>query len=510
MISLRKLASFSRWQGAVLCLGLLATLVAACSVLLDHDKNQCNTDGDCAAVFGGRPFCDNHVCVASGLGPDGCFSGVPSTPQEFANQCSTSRCERFDNCKRIGLCKTGDAVPPALPPPDAGPAPPPVDAPPPAVQPCTEAGRNTIVISGSTAIQPFFAPLAQVLATNTPPYQLAYQPSGSCAGVEGMFSPDVNKHVIKDLPGRQAVLYGTNGVPTDCTLGPAGTPLDVGVSDVFASSCVASYAPSDTIAEYLGPIQAMAFVVPTASSQTAISAEMARVVFGRGRLDPSAAPWTDPGLYFVRNSGSGTQQMLSRAISVDARRWWGSDYGSNSRVRDTLKAVQSTRADGAIGILSTDVADEARGGLRVLAFQGEQQLCGYYPDSSQFTKDKAAVRDGHYSVWGPIHFFARVSGGIPTSPAAAALVTRFSLAKLDKPLLDAIIKIGFVPPCAMKVQRKAEMGPISAYAADFQCGCYFEATVEGGAAPASCKACSGPADCPAGKPACNLGYCEQK
>ena len=507
MTAMRSLVS--RWHRAALCLTLLLCLAAACSVLLDRGAHQCETDADCAA-FGGHPSCAQHVCVASGLGPDGCFAGTPTTPLQLANQCSTYKCEAFDNCKRLGLCKPTDAVPTPLSPPDAGAGPPPADAPAPPATPCVDGSKNVVVVSGSTAIQPFFAVLAPILAAGSPAYQIVFQPSGSCAGVDTQLNPDSGKRTIKDLPGRPALLYDATGAPTECTLGAAGQVTDVGVSDVFASSCVASYAPSATVAEYLGPIQPMTFVVPAGSSQTAISAEMGHVVFGRGAQDPASAPWTDPALYLVRNSGSGTQQMLARAISIDAKKWWGTDAGSSGKVRDTLKAVASTRADNAIGILSTDIADAERGRLRILAFQAEQQLCGYYPDSSPFSRDKAAVRDGHYTVWGPLHFYAQVNNGVPTSAGAQALLTRFTLTKLDKPLLDAIIKIGLIPTCAMKVQRKVEMGPISAFSPDYQCGCYYEATVEGGAASPSCKPCAGPSECPADKPACNLGYCEQR
>jgi hypothetical protein len=230
-------------------------------------------------------------------------------------------------------------------------------------------------------------------------------------------------------------------------------------------------------------------------------------VFGRGSTDTKSNPYADPSLYFIRNSGSGTQQMLSRAIEVDAKRWWGIDQGGSSKVRDTLEAVAPSKSTGAIGILSTDFTDPERSRLRMLAFKGKDQICGYYPDSTLFTRDKSNVRDGHYSIWGPVHFYAQVTGGVP-SQAAAALVTRFSLPRLDQTLLDAIIKIGFVPACAMNVQRTLEMGPISTYSPEFHCGCYFEATVPGGTAPASCQVCKGPADCPTGKPACNNGFCE--
>ena len=74
--------------------------------------------------------------------------------------------------------------------------------------------------------------------------------------------------------------------------------------------------------------------------------------------------------------------------------------------------------------------------------------------------------------------------------------------------LQAVSKSGLVPPCAMTVKRTSEMGPLQAYSPPAACGCYFEATVPDGQAPASCRSCVGPADCAGDRPACNNGYCE--
>jgi hypothetical protein len=233
-------------------------------------------------------------------------------------------------------------------------------------------------------------------------------------------------------------------------------------------------------------------------------------VFGRSNNDPNSMPYSDPSLYFVRNSGSGTQQMISRAIKVDATKWWGLDRGGSSQVQTQLQAVSAGLANSAVGILSTDFADTVRGSLRILAFQDVGQLAGYYPDSSLNTRDKRNVRDGHYSIWGPVHFFAALTTNNNTLPnmAATALVNKFTAGKLDQPLLDAIIKGGLVPPCAMTVKRSSEMGPLEPYAPSAACGCYFEAHVVDGQAPANCKTCSGPTDCSGDRPACNFGYCE--
>ena len=494
-----------RWQRLFLVIAGLAMTVTACSLILDHNDVQCSTDSDCIP-FGGHPYCQQNVCVTSNLGPDGCFFGTPMQPADFANQCSTASCSPFDDCSRLGIC-SGQDLDPAVTPPgiDAG-TPPPDAAVGPTLPPCVAPGVNTVVVGGSTAIQPFLAVMAPLLAANSPPYVIAYQPSGSCKGVDEIFNPNPAAHLVTDIVGKQALVFSATGTSSSCTFG-SGVNLDVGASDVFSTSCNTAYTASTSIGEYLGPIQPMTFVVPSSSTETSISADMAHDVFGRGNTDTKTVPYVNPALYFIRNSGSGTQQMIARAINVVATAWWGKDRGSSGGVRDQMEAVAPAQAGAAIGILSTDFADAERSRLRILAFQGSGQDCGYYPDSTLFTRDKRNVRDGHYPIWGPEHFFAAVTSGLP-SAAASAFVTRFTFPRLDQPLLDAIVKSGLVPACAMAVTRTAEMGPVSAYTPDFECGCYFEATVPGGTAPATCQVCSGPADCPVSAPACNNGYCE--
>lgn len=503
----RRLAALQRWSGAALAAGAISLLAVACSFIFDRSAEQCSTDKDCAS-FGAHPFCQQGVCVESNLGPEGCFYGTPTTPAEFANQCSAAQCEAFDNCARLGVCEAGAKLPALVNPPpvDAGPPPDTGDAP--ALPPCVEAGSNTVVITGSSAVENFLEAVEMLLGLEQPPYSIAFQPNGSCNGVDQIFNTDSNRRVVKDSAGRKNTLYRPDGTRAECSFGTTGVPVDVAISDVFSTTCNTGYLPSSIIGEYLGPIQPMTFVVPVTSDQKTISAEMGHVVFGRGNTDPGmAAPYSDPSLYFVRNSSSGTQQMISKAIDVDARSWWGVDRGGSSRVRDLLKAVPPAKASNAIGILSTDFADEERANLRVLAFKDRGQTCAYYPDSTLQKKDKQNVRDGHYPIWGPLHFYARTtSGGVP-SPPAAAFLNRFTVAGLDASLLNKIIDKGLVPQCAMKVQRTTEMGPLSSFEPPYGCGCYYEARING-SPPASCKACGGPGDCTSAAPACNNGFCE--
>lgn len=381
---------------------------------------------------------------------------------------------------------------------------------------CVDPARpNIVYVAGSSAIKNFLSVTAGLLAANDPPYTIVYQSQGSCTGVKAVFSEVAEERVIKDIPAtpekdaNYAVFFNPDGTYQECFLDPAGNEVDVGASDVFATTCDFPAAPAGvTIADYEGPIQPMTFVVPAASQQRNISAEAGYLAFGLGGQSGSfsAAPWTDATFFFVRNASSGTQQMVSRAVGVPADQWWGVDKGGSSAVRDDLKLiVDAASADKAIGILSTDVADSVREDLRILAFQAEGQSCAYWPDSTPFSFDKQNVRDGHYPIWGPVHFYARQeAGGLPSADAAA-LVTGFAKPSLDIELLEAIIAQHLVPKCAMHVQRTAEMGELSRYQTEYRCDCFFELIAEGST---SCQACTLASECPAERPACNYGYCE--
>lgn len=497
----------ARFVPAALAVGMLGGMVGACSFLFDRTEEQCTTREDCVAQgFTGTPVCEQGVCVATNLGPEGCFLGTPTTPEQFANQCTTAQCEAFDNCARLGICKPTDPRPAPVAPPDAGVSSS-VDASFP-MQPCVEDPATTIVVTGSTAVGGFMQIAAQLLATSG--FRIAYQPSGSCNGVEQIFNPDPTKRIAKDRSGTVSLLFptdGTKGIP--CTWG-SGAAVDVGVSDVFSTSCKPEYVTSANIADFLGPVQPMTFVVPAASDQTVISAAMGHVLFGRGN-DPKAAPWTDPSLFFIRNASSGTQQMLARAIGIDAGKWWGKNTGGTIGVVSGLQSVVPALASSVIGILSTDALrnEETRRNIRILAFQDEGQLCGFYPDRIPASLDKQNVRDGHYPIWGPVHFYTAVTAGQP-SAKASALVQRFSLPGLDKVLLDGIITALLVPQCAMRVARDTEMGPLRAFNPPSQCGCYFESKLSGGSTPPNCTACTSTNNCPSTHPSCNFGFCEAR
>lgn len=497
----------------VALLAVAFPVTSACSVVVDRDLEQCRSDLDCAQFETGNTahaVCRQGVCVNSGLGPKGCFAGTPGTTIDYLNACTTAQSRPFENCIKLGLCP-GVPLPDATPPVSSGTLTAtvkPVAAP--AVK-CADAGPNVIYMSGTSDFGPLLKQVTPLLTAGTPSYRPVFMPGTSCGGVNSVFDPALT--LIKDIPGTQtkaatyAYYFDDAGNQTNCTLDPAGNVVDIGVSNLYSTVCNANFVAGGTIAGYLGPVVTFGFTVPAASKQDAISVEAAHIVFGLGGQNPlgvNQTPWIDPSYYSIRNSGAGSTALTAELIHVPRTAFWGVDRLSTDNIRDSL--IASASPDAALGILSIDYADKSRGNLRVLYLQGEGQLAGYLPDSNDTSLDKINVRDGHYPLWGYVHFYTANINGAP-SPAAGAFVTRFSVPKLDRELVDAMIDASQVPQCAMRVARETEMGPFVKNPYKFDCTCYFDFRTTGRAA---CPVCKTSNDCPSTSRACNYGFCQEE
>lgn len=464
-----------------------------------------------ALLFATTTGCELLVNTDTGLGPPDCFFGTPSTQAEFANQCTTATVIPFDNCARLGACDAAAltaAIQVAVPPPPPQPPPPPASQPMPTVN-CVDVAPNPIYVTGSTNLPPLIAAVQPLLYQGSPAYTVVFAPQTSCRGADAVYSSDLTKHMIKNVANNYAFFYDTNKKQTFCLLAAdPGNMVDVGESDVYPSSCPSNYSATPGVSDELGPIQAINFVVPSASTQVAISAEAAHLAFAAGGNGGRATPWTDDQYYFTRSSGTGTTILPSMAIKLDPTKWWGIDRLSATNLVASMVAVDPTAAERTIGVLSSDFADKNRGNLRTLAFQQAGQKFGYLPDSTKDSFDKANVRDGHYPIWGAIHLMATITGGGAPSPAASALISQLVAPMLKEEVLTAIVSAGFVPKCAMTVTHTTEVGELSVYKPSFGCGCFFEKQVNNGVAPARCTSCRGPGDCGGATPACNYGFCE--
>ncbi len=352
---------------------------------------------------------------------------------------------------------------------------------------------SPIYITGSTAVKPFIAALGTVLAgTKT----LVYKGQGSC------FGPDAIVNATK-MTGT-ASYYDNAGAAQTCNLDVAGQTADVGVSDVYASSC--NITTGADVGDFYGPNQVFDFVVPTASSQTAISAETAYLIFGLG-ADGGVAPYDDNAFIFNRNATSGTQQIIGRSIRVDGGKFKGVDTGGSSTLFTDVST--STSPEKTIGIISSDFADGNRSKVTTLAYQHYGQSKAYLPNSTSTAFDKANVRDGRYFIWGPLHFFTKVNGsGIPTSTAAADFVGWFqgtTPAPTGVNLLDVEISAYTVPQCAMHVSRASEVSDFACYAPTDPCDCYFDKKATGST---TCTTCNADTDCQGAGQKCRRNFCE--
>jgi len=365
---------------------------------------------------------------------------------------------------------------------------------------------NTVTVAGSTAIKPLLAEVAKILSASTSasgaPVTVLYAGLGSCVGVDAALNgtPQLSDTVS---------YWDADGNEQTCSTGTVGLVADIGVSDVFASTCTSlpNGLPSNVV-DFMGPVQTMTFVVPNASSQDTISAEAAYYVFGFG-ADSGAAPWTDESVIFQRNDQSGTQRMIAAAIGVDASVWHGVKTTSSSDMRQQVIAAGGVNPEGAIGILSADDAQSNRATLNVLAYQHFGQTCGSYPDRDASSNEKENVRLGSYLIWGPMHMLATVDASQhPSNPLAADIVgyivgTKEPPAGLDLVALEAQHHV--VPECAMRVSRTQELGPLAPSTPTQPCGCYYEKLANGSTA---CTACNSDVDCGDANSICSYHYCE--
>jgi len=362
-----------------------------------------------------------------------------------------------------------------------------------------------VFVTGSTAAKPLLAQIGRWLATDAIPATVVYKGQGSCAGLDAV----LNGTALKGEGTTALSHWGADGLEQSCEIATSGTGAlaDISLSDVFASTCVElpGGLPSN-VADFLGPVQTMSFVVPAASAERSLSAEAAYNVFGFGAAS-GVAPWTDKALIFHRDASSGTQRMIGAALGIPAERWAGTVVASSGALVTALSGAALPA--GAIGILAADVAQDNRTALSVLAYQHFDQSCGYYPDRDGTTNEKINVRDGHYAVWGPLHLLSRVNAnGYPLNAVAAEVIgymtgTKAAPDGFDMVALEAAHHV--IPRCAMRVSRVQEMGPLASYAPPGSCGCAYEKAANGAN---SCQPCTTARDCPSETPVCSYHYCE--
>ena len=272
------------------------------------------------------------------------------------------------------------------------------------------ADSTTVYTSGSSAFVPVLQAVAKVLGSSV---SIVNQKPGSCEGLDFILEG------TKDTDA--AAWLKSDGTAPTCTLPMAGATIDIGFSDVYPATCSATFdtnlpAVGAGMADFLGPVQAMTIAVPTASTESIISAEAAYMVFGFAAATPAntIAPWSLPGDVYVRFWDSGTLEMIGSAIGLPGGHWVNATNKASAQTTGNTGAMQTAilnsgamRPNSTIGILSTS---GLKTGIKALAFQGKGQLCSYLPDSSSSANDKINVRQGRYEIWGPEHMVTAVDG----------------------------------------------------------------------------------------------------
>jgi hypothetical protein len=496
-------------RAAAVLVVLLAGGVAACSLILGIPGDRFVVDGGCEVpdAFGGQT----------------CFGCTPMSSEELLNACTPGACTPFDNRARIA--NFDGKLRPLPPPPDAGADLAPDDGGEPdggiddGGPPLDDGGgaadlggggvacaslKNPVYLYGSSGLSLGMKTLAQAIASVA---TIVYLQDASCNGLDAILTGDPR------MQGRADYWVANLDDPQKCDLEPQGHAPDIGLCDVFPNTCIPNFPglPAN-VGDFQGPVQTFMFTVPRKSTQTAISAEAAYNVYGFGSQS-GVAPWTDERYIAKRTSKSGNQSVIGATIGVPPPQWRGDTVVSASDMVPHLLAYSDPER--AIGITSADVADkmENRMVVRTLAYQHLGQKCAFLPDSELGSYDKRNVRDGHYFLWAPIHFYTRVQNGIPPNPLVRDVVNFLIGAKpLPDPnydLISAFKASGLIPGCAMSVSRSREGGALVPAAPKPSCDCYFDKAAPGGGA-IGCQVCGKDADCPQSKPSCNFGYCEPR
>ncbi|HEY0463793.1 MAG TPA: hypothetical protein VGC79_06270 [Polyangiaceae bacterium] len=352
---------------------------------------------------------------------------------------------------------------------------------------------------------------------------IAFNLTGSCTLTNDIYTNAkvVPNGTLKYIPSTaEAPDWTVAQAEPTCTTGPEGVPVDLAISALFVESCGLGGPPSGSNLDLIqGPIQAYAFVVPNASSQTAIGSDEAYYTFGFGDenpLSPTYDPWNNHNFMFIRPTTKSTLVAIAKNIGVPPAKWKGIAENASS---DVVSAVAgSSSPEATIGILGTEVYDAKRtsAGIKTLAFQAVGQQGAFFPDSNSAAFDKQNLRDGHYTLWSSTVYITPVTAAhVPANPAVKYIEDLVLGNPVSAPpsggtvfeALADVIQVGLIPECAMKVTRAADGGELSVYTPEAPCTCFYLSKIPGASGtPAGCTACTSSASCAGGD--CIHGFCE--
>jgi len=493
----------------VATLGAIAAS-GGCSTLYDLDYSTGNASS--AANDPQEAGISNGDAIAA-LTPanDGGLGACVDTDSATLNAaCTNALCIPFDNTMRIQGYVPGSMLPPL---PEAGA--PSTGAPndggtandagsdaaartPAPLPPCSSLPAPVYVI-GSTGLAGLAAELAELAAVT--PITLVFEAAKSCDGAKAI----IQNETAFDVGDTTATYWDVAGTAQTCAIDEASKYADIGLGQLFADACLTLPQGAPGVGDFLGPVTPIDMVVPTGSTQNAISAEALYYTLGLGT--GAVAPWTNPNMVFY-NPGSGPQYDVSQSISVPVSQWIGTKVATAPQ--NIAKVGTSSDPEGTLGMMGADLVEAANNSstLKAIAYQDVGMGCGYYPNLTATSAEKQNIRDGHYQLWGYSHMFAKVNAqDVPLSPNAATLISYFTGTQMTPTgdFLKFVINDRLVPVCAMRVTRSSEMGRVVPFTPSPSCGCYFDSLTKGSS---SCQVCVANSDCPAAASHCNFGYCE--
>jgi hypothetical protein len=408
---------------------------------------------------------------------------------------------------------------------------------------CSALPGTILYGAGGSAQTPLVAQIASQLAALPAPISIVYNDTNSaCAGYQDLVTPtSISAGWYWDT--------GLNQLSTCSQVAPS--PVTFAIMGNAPDRCPQTTGLATGFGQFLGPVQSIDFVVPAQSSQQSISTEAAYYIWGFGGVGAnSVAPWNVPANIFTRSASSFLTIFVSLDTGLAASRIaqpyppvGDAAAPANPTVvkknQDTvsdLNALNSSAPESGIGFVSGEVADGARGQIRVLAYQhadlktGDRQTCGYYPDSTKDAFDKINVRTGQYWLWSPVHFFAAVNPGSDatrvaniTDPTTRSLIGWFTgdiVPPTGVNVFAAEVGASTVPKCAMQAWRDGDLTAPYSYAPPQSCTCEFDLATKYVNKAATCQTCTKDSDCATnhcrniGPPLAsdagtgNVGYCE--
>lgn len=370
---------------------------------------------------------------------------------------------------------------------------------------------DPIIVTGTTSFEPVLRLLALKLAAEPTPRTLIYAVNtpSSCAGIASITG-------ATDLGGTTGLHYTKSGltyVRDNCTFA-AGQKAHAAISDVFYETCVnlPQPRPADLI-DVPGPVQTTVFVVPTVDTITqVITYDEARAIYGCGVSSArTIAGFSDPMSTFCWNGDAGPPLIVAanlgvtQSMLIPPKCTFGG--ATTTAVAQNLQLYAASGGARTIGFVTADVFDDVRATVNGLAYRALGQAKAFPPDSLPSFPDRQYVRDGHYTLWGYEHVFARTTAGNP-SPQAAELIAWLTGSKTSANLDYVVLEggSGLIPQCAMRVKRSSDGGLLSPYTPPESCRCAFEAAITK-TLPPECVVCTSNSLCSGGK-ACRRGFCE--